>query len=788
MNPSHWPDWLDHVWAKSKRDGETAGESLAKHTWHVLSRFVDLVRLRPHLPAQMDAPNIWHCLFWTCFLHDFGKVANGFQQMVRNGERWPHRHEVLSLAFLDWIAPALSETEQKWVLAAIVSHHRDANEIACKYDERMDPDPLISLFHHLDERNVRGMWRWLNECTTSWIEALDLHHFGVHELPLVDEEHAVRMTCAEGVQHTRTWLDTYRIFIRKLPSERDQRVVAALVTLRGLTTTADHMASAHLVQVPKAIQIPWEHFAYENLKIQTYYHQRESAASHHTSAMLVAPTGSGKTEAALFWAMGDGTETIPRIFYALPYQASMNAMYDRLRSHLYFGETSVGLQHGRALQALYQRMMNSERGPKSPLQEAKWQENLTRLHACPIKVFSPYQMLKAVYQIKGFEGMLTDYIQAAFIFDEIHAYEPARLAIILCLIKHLREHYGARFFIMSATFPSILRDILSDVLGIQEPIAAEQTLFEQFRRHHLQLLDGNLLEQGIDRIVADVQKGKSVLVCCNTVQRAQDVHKALLERLPPEQVELIHSRFILRDRLKREKAILSRCDIDAEHTPLVVVATQVVEVSLNIDLDTIYTDPAPLDALIQRFGRVNRALKKGIVPVHVFREPCDGQHVYRDVIVQKTLDVLEKHQDEDIDEGAISKWLDEIYAAPEIYGPWKKDYNDQYQLVARLLRDLRPFNSDEQRAEEFERLFDGVEVLPRCFEREYIDLMAHDDFIEASQLFVGISQKKYQQLARQGKIRMLDGDRGKRWLIMQPYSSEYGLLFDSSSGDQFDYD
>ena len=77
----------------------------------------------------------------------------------------------------------------------------------------------------------------------------------------------------------------------------------------------------------------------------------------------------------------------------------------------------------------------------------------------------------------------------------------------------------------------------------------KQELFKQFRRHHLHLLDGDLLEQGIDQIVADVKQGKSVLVCCNTVQRAQDVQAILLSRLPPEQVELIHSRFTIRDRL-----------------------------------------------------------------------------------------------------------------------------------------------------------------------------------------------------------------------------------------------
>src|SRR6266446_6465932 len=168
MKPSLWPDWLEDIWAKSCREGEVAGESLAAHSWNVLERFAELVHLRPGLASQFDAPNMWHCLFWACFLHDFGKGAGGFQKMLRSGERWKHRHEVLSLAFLDWIAPALSQTEQKWVLAAVVSHHRDAKEIASLYDERMNPDPLVGLLAELDESTVRGLWRWLHECTAAW--------------------------------------------------------------------------------------------------------------------------------------------------------------------------------------------------------------------------------------------------------------------------------------------------------------------------------------------------------------------------------------------------------------------------------------------------------------------------------------------------------------------------------------------------------------------------------------------------------------------------------------------
>src|SRR5205823_826655 len=106
-------------------------------------------------------------------------------------------------------------------------------------------------------------------------------------------------------------------------------------------------------------------------------HQRKSAACSRESAILVAPTGSGKTEAALYWALGDGSAPVPRLFYALPYQASMNAMFDRLKhGKKGFGEDSVGLQHGRALQSLYARLLEGETGPRTAVEQAHWHTNI----------------------------------------------------------------------------------------------------------------------------------------------------------------------------------------------------------------------------------------------------------------------------------------------------------------------------------------------------------------------------------------------------------------------------
>ncbi|MGB9606072.1 MAG: CRISPR-associated endonuclease Cas3'', partial [Bryobacteraceae bacterium] len=181
MRPPCWPDWLDEIWAKSPEKGAGGRpETLAEHTWLVLLRLADFIRLRLALPQAVGVPRLWQILFWAAFLHDFGKAAAGFQARLRGGERWPHRHEVLSLAFVDWIATSLAPDEQVWAVAAIVSHHKDAEEIVGLYPPPDDPDDdqLVERVAELSPAVVRGLWRWLSECAQSWVMALDLAEVG----------------------------------------------------------------------------------------------------------------------------------------------------------------------------------------------------------------------------------------------------------------------------------------------------------------------------------------------------------------------------------------------------------------------------------------------------------------------------------------------------------------------------------------------------------------------------------------------------------------------------------
>ncbi len=770
MTTPLWPDWLeDTIWAKSAEKGKAGqAESLARHTWYVLERLAEAIRLRPNLPTALGFPRLWNCLFWACFLHDFGKAARGFQERLRGGGKWLHRHEVLSLAFLDWIADALSDEECRWVAAAIVSHHKDADEIQLMYMDPTDPadEPLITLVDEINDEVKSSLWRWLNECAVSWIEALGLGSFGIQVPTLPPQAEALQDVREQGAARIRYWLQTYRRWLKRLDRSDEDSLIIGTLALRGHLISSDHMASAHTDELPSSLlSRPSDLLTRLQINESNLYAHQKTCVTTRGSAVLIAPTGSGKTESALLWACAqtDGTRPVPRLFYTLPYQASMNAMFDRLNKKAF--PRQVGLEHSRSTLALYRRLLDQDYTPQNAARIARWSKNLARLGYFPVRVLSPYQILKAPYRLKGYESLLSDFFDAAFVLDEVHAYDPARLAMILATVKYLRERFGARFFVMSATISSLLQAKLVDALGPFTLIRATPDLFAQFQRHRLLVRDGDILSDASLTQIAEVARsGQSVLVCCNTVKRTQTAYDELRRKFGDEgkaKVLLLHGCFNGRDRLAKETIIQKATGLHSrERRSIVLVATQVVEVSLDIDLDVIYTDPAPLEALLQRFGRVNRQmrLKEGAY-TYVFREPADGQHVYEDDLVSATLAMLEKQAKTAplINEDRISDWLDEIYSG-EIADRWNKRYDQVYaEFSDACLTTLRAFNSDEGLEQAFYQAFDSIEVLPACLEEQYSQL-AQDEPLEASQLLVPLRYSQFCRLHAQGKVWRTERD------------------------------
>lgn len=786
--PTPYPDWLEHVWAKSPEKGEGGEpESLAAHTWLVLSRFAELVRLRPTLPKDLCREDFWHLLYWSIFLHDFGKAHPAFQGVLRKDKKakaiWgAHRHEVFSLPFLAWFGDGFQEDQTLWLIAAIVSHHREPKELKELYPtfDEEEEDDLDELMGQFPVQTLGGLWQWLDTCSGTWIERLRLDCANIQPLRLLDQDQAVKQLLEEGALFVRYCLHRYLRWVNTLVGERDGHTLrTALTILRGLIIQSDHSASAHVGELP-ALQIrPEVILQRRQLDPRKLYAHQYEAAQIEGSAMLIAPTGSGKTEAALLWAARQPRAA--RLFYTLPYQASMNAMKQRL-SHL-FGEFQVGLQHGRGLLALYRNLMEREYEPERAASTARWMKNLAELNYPPIRIFSPYQMLKAMYRLKGYEAQLADYVHSLFIMDEIHAYEINRLAMILKTMQYLRENYQACFFVMSATFPSLVQQWICEALEEVNVITADPALYRQFQRHILRYREGDLLDS-LSFVINEVETGKTVLVVCNTVARAQQVYQILSTRLSPSsRVLLIHGRFHQRDRMNKEKLIQDLFGRGgSRQQPVVLVSTQVVEVSLNIDLDVLFTDPAPLEALVQRFGRVNRSGRRGTqAEVNVFSEPSDGQRIYDPQLVQRALEILRSHDGHVLAENQINSWLDQIYT-DQVAERWEREYRKSVkEFEVACLDTLRPFHPVSHIENQFHRLFDGVEVLPNCLYEEYAQNLEIEP-ITAEELLVPLRWGQYHMLANRGLIKA--GDQRFPPVVMTAYNSELGLSFEDPTTDE----
>lgn len=785
-----WPDYLDYLWAKSANKGAGGEpETLAQHTYLVLEKLAATIRLRPNLPAQIGAPRLWHILFWGTFLHDFGKAAKGFQARLysKDAPKWTHRHEVLSLVFVDWLASAFNEQERAWLVAAIVSHHKDAAEIAELYNAIAKPESDFDT--ELDARTIADLWQWLNDCAANWIDDLGLNGYGIEMPVLPAQADAVRQVDGHISALIRQHLNAYARWLdREINRSNDADLLVGTILLRGHLISSDHMASAHIGELPEP-QLSDPERLLEKIRITNPYQHQLECMNARGSMVLMAPTGSGKTEAALLWAV---SQNAPRLYYTLPYQASMNAMEKRLNEDETDAQgnvtrdapfkNQVGLEHSRSTLAYYRRLLLEDENadPKKITQAARWLNDLARQNYYPVRVLSPYQVLKAPYRLKGYETLLTDCYGAAFIFDEIHAYEAGRLAKILALVKHLREFYSAKFLVMSATLPKLLRKCLRDALGEYTFVTASDELYQEFRRHRLALWDGELLaDENLERIAEAARNGQAVLVCCNTVLRAQTAWQKLGALLEGHaHVELLHGRFNGRDRLTKEALVRDATGSRSENRKaIVLVATQVVEVSLDIDLDVIYTDPAPLEALLQRFGRVNRRrLNKQGAPVYVFRELIpEKPRPYEPELIRAAMDILEQHNEEMIDEARVSDWLDEIYARPEISEPWLTIYQREYEeFTENALHTLRAFQSDGALNELFYKAFDSVNVLPEGLYDEYADARERSP-LEASQLLVPISWQQYAILASKGQARK--DEKGDLRIVSAHYDSQIGLDF-----------
>lgn len=747
---------IDKILAKS------SGETLSEHTIACLRAAQSLLDSLPLSHERKES--LKEDILLAVAMHDVGKAASGFQKVLQ-GEQddWGgKRHEVISASFASGI-----ERVSSAVIFAILTHHKS-----------IPSDGISQIFGCLPweqipiQNNETPVW---NEMAQDWKENSNLfldewrkicEYLGRHSLLNLN----LNFCDLKPLSLNPSWLE-------RTIGKRGQRKVIPFLdryyasVVRGLTIASDHLGSASKT----APSVP-DLGKFSVLK-QNPRPFQERLGKIEGSAILRAPTGSGKTEAALLWVQKNQRPN-GKLFYILPYTASINAMHHRLTR--IFGDGNVGLLHHRATTALY-NMLETDENVASRLDKQQRARILTDLaHQIwfPIRVCTPHQILRYSLRGKGWETMLAEFPNACFIFDEIHAYDPRVVGLTLRSAKLLSQ-WGARCVFLSATLPAFLCRLITDTMGELPFIEPEATEREDRKildrkRHILEIKDGSITDH-IESIVQAIHNCSSTLIVCNHVKTSQAIYslaKKKLPELPEEEIKLLHSRFNQEDRGRIEGKIIDNS------LPKVLVATQVVEVSLDVDFDQAFFEPAPIDALIQRMGRINRSgsrppakvviFTKQVKPHHLYCECSDGSHK-PSCTVKLTIDELQKLGNP-ISEIGLVKAADRVYGE-DYQGEDKTKFEEGFNHP-----DLSEFENHllvgahQDWVEALIEKTDGImEILPKCLLEEYKKREESGLWIEANSLLVPVRTKSLAWL--RSKLNMSNYP----WIADLCYTSNQGL-------------
>lgn len=712
--------------------------SLSQHIEDCLQVCRQLQVCVPNLPIE-NKPEYWKIVGESVILHDTGKAHNDFQRMLSHKpNQWNHqRHELFSLYFV--YNSEIPDEEKEKVLFVVAGHHKSLSELT----------EFVERNYSGDDWDEDGL-RYEEECSKLPIEQisklLDHYEIKVSDCDIPEVTKIIRR-------------------FKKRCRECDDGDRLLYTLLVGAMRQCDHMASAGINKLERLETCDFSHFHDFTL----YAHQKEDSQASG-NVILNAPTGSGKTESAMLWLehqlkdKGQG-----RAYYILPYTASINAMYERLTEC--FDREKVGILHGRLSEYLEANMD----GNSCEVADIRKQVEEFKSMVAPIKIVTPFQLLKTLFGLKGFEKGIFEWSGGYFIFDEIHAYDVRTFAQIMVLLHFATEKLGVHVHVMTATLPSFMRQELANVINPYANIMADEALYKRFTRHKVILKEGKLSDN-LCAIQDQIDKRMRVLVVCNTVDEAQYVY----QHLDANEKVLLHGRFNSEDRFEKEKRLKSE-------SVNLLVGTQAIEISLNIDFDVLFTEPAPLDALLQRFGRINRRRLKGICDCHVYKERNDAdKYIYSDNnVIERTLDVL-SHVSEGgiINEAEISSAMDFVY--PQWSVKAKEDYDTTKTLLEHFISNrLRPLEYEEQNEKDFYQQFDGCKVLPSCLTELFQDRLNTNRLIKADSLMVNITTARLKMCLSKGDIQAQAfayqvGESiktRKEYVINKKYTHELGLEF-----------
>lgn len=691
---------LDHLLAKTENR-----ESLSRHTDLVLEAWKTLRKRYGSVLGEDDS--FWFNSFVGALFHDFGKASLNFQNMLLNvlkeqpAEKGyePMRHEFLSgiLLAAHTMLPTRSRKDLEpnpAQIFAVFTHHKDFTPDLFSRDEsvkwKIKSDDALLFFDYARQRlaenypakndflnDIEGAWKFMADKPTDFL------------LTLKD-----------------------RLIVSPALSKTDYDYRRTYLLQKALLVIADWTASGHrnleqLLHYDKEL-VRQKVAERVGNRFTGFRKFQEDSAAVLGNVLAIAPTGSGKTEASLLWA--SQREGYEKIVYLLPTRVTANALFKRLDS--FFGWTTdpkperfTAVVHSSA--KLFRLDLDENYQNLDYLRESAFFKAIT--------VATVDQMLTQGFNLGWWEMKTFHLFRARVIIDEVHAYAPYTLGLIVATIRYLRQHFQTQFYIMTATMPQELQALLARELGDGVTVLRDTELLE--KKRNVFHTTNRTIDQLRPDIEQDLKDGKKVLIVVNTVDEAI----RLYDQYDGFKRMCYHSRFIVKHRTEKETIILDN-EKEKPDEGYLLIATQVVEVSLDIDYQSLYTENAPIDALIQRAGRINRKRGATLGKVVVFPHSEKSEKFVYDYpagILTDTFSELEKHQG-----GALSE-QDLLMMVEAVYKDWNVENEPLYEQALskheRMIRDhchyLYDFSDDLEQVFTREGL-DTVNVIPALYQTE----------------------------------------------------------------------
>lgn len=740
-------------YAKTYYDnGVKKGETLQEHTENLLSRLEELKKTYSKEINSINESNLfWQDLKLISLFHDLGKISTPFQNKIRRAlnlselqVKYSYKeifHNYLSPAFLNGIKELADEdNDQRFfsLLFAIAFHH----ERPINFDEKILNKALTEdISCRVDE-------------LTEWIYSI---------YPNFEKNKFSAFYYGYIIQY----LDGDNNRINELRRSK------YFILLKGLLHRLDYAASAHLpVEIgrlgdttPQIKSYLKKVFDAKDLRP----FQKKGAKHRENSIILTASTGLGKTEFAANW-LGDC-----KGIYTLPLKVSANAMYDRLNKMF---PKKVGIVHSDSYSLALE---NKELSIEENIQRIKESRQLS----LPLIVSTADQLFTSVFKWPGYERIYATLMYSKVILDEPQSYSPKTLAMIIKALEELAE-LGGKFCYMSATNHPFIIKRLEKIATNLEPV------YNSEQKHKIKIIG-----KPIDGLVGDILEAYSsrdrnkVLVISNTVKKSQELFTTLYNK--EINVKLLHSGFIKKHRDKKEEDIQEDFN---KTNPVVWVSTQIVEASLDIDYDILFTEIATLDALIQRMGRIyrksGRTIKensKSNIKI-ASSEPSDKGYIYNKEIVDRTINALKEYSGKILSEELKQELMNEVYDEDEISNTdFYKQFNDSYRLLElgyqaeskdeaqKLFRDISqvsaiPINIYERNLEKIESFIESSKQM----NLEQLDRLKAND--ELNKFMLSIPAWRVNE---SGTYQLFERRSSSVFVIPAKYDEDLGLKYEKIS-------